>query len=191
MNYNYYAKQDHYAYLAGGVQAWDLLLPNNIGLKKGDTVQVIETNDEGEFTGRSTTGTIVFNGVDGILTVNGNRDFYYINNLTTTNMFTEYRAIITQSGTLDPVVTELFNNTTQTFTWSRQDTGIYKCAVSDTLSGFNIEFYIGTSGNNRAFMNLSTLGGDGDCNIQTWNGSGTASDDLLYNTAITIRLNNP
>ena len=48
MNYNYEAQQNYYQYLASGVTAWVLLLPDNIGLKKGDTVTVIEVDSNGE-----------------------------------------------------------------------------------------------------------------------------------------------
>ena len=130
MIYNYYAKQDYYAYLSGGVAAWDLLLPNNIGLKKGDTVKVIETNNNGDETGRATSGTIVFNGVDGILTVNGNRDFYYINNITTSNMYTIYRATFKQTPGSDPVVTVLENTTGAAWAWST--IGDYQLSASST-----------------------------------------------------------
>lgn len=125
MTYNYFAKIEQYKYLSGGVKAWDLLLPNNIGLKKGDTVRVWEVTNEEDSTGRVTDGTIVFNGVDGIMTVNGNRDFYYINNLNSYTMYKIFKATINQSGTAIPTATILENTTGLTPTFSRDDVGVY------------------------------------------------------------------
>ena len=191
MNYIYYAKTDYYKYLASGVQAWELLIPISSGLVKNDTVTVIEIDNNGEFTGLASVGTVQFISSEGILTLSGQQNFYYITNINNFTMFLEYRAIISQSGTSDPTVTELINTTGQTFTWAYDSTGTYKCSVSDTLSGYNCEFFIGTGINNPAFMNFAIEGGDGDCNIQTWNKSGVLTDGLLFNTAISLRLYNP
>ena len=191
MNYNYYAKTDYYEYLASGVQAWELLIPISSNLKKNDTVTVIEKDNNGEFTGLASVGTVQFISSEGILTVSGQQNFYYITNINNFTMFLEYRAIISQSGTSDPTVTELINTTGQTFTWAYDDTGIYKCSVSDTLSGYNLEFFIGTGTANPNFFSFSTVGGDGDCNVNTWNNLGVPTDGILSNTAISLRLYNP
>jgi hypothetical protein len=188
MNYNYYAKQEYYAYLAGGVQAWDLLLPNNIDLKKGDTVKVIETYDNGDETGRATTGTIVFNGVDGIMTVNGNRDFYYINNLTTTNMFKLLRATVSQSDVDAPVLTILENTLGTTPTIIRDDVGLYSISTGLTITPSKCVCLIGSGYQPNDSIELSTHIGSADFGINSYNPVGTLSDDVLLNTAIDIKI---
>lgn len=187
MIYNYYAKEDYYAYLSGGVQAWDLLLPNNVGLKKGDTVKVIETDNTGDETGRATSGTIVFNGVDGILTVNGNRDFYYINNLTTTNMYTLYRATLSQSGTNDPTAVVLENTTGYILDWSYSDIGYYYCNLSVVTDWSKVTMLIGSPASLGHNFTLSNAGGDYDININTGNSLGVNQDSLLVNCTVEIR----
>jgi len=188
MNYNYYAKQDYYAYLAGGVQAWDLLLPNNIGLKKGDTVTVIETYDNGDETGRATTGNIVFNGVDGIMTVNGNKDFYYINNLTTTNMYKVFRATLTQTGTAIPVASILENTTGLVPVLSRDDIGFYGIDNLGIVNAEKVIILFSTTNDASAIQLAVPLQNAHEVSIQTLLGIGNPSDDILTSAGIEIKI---
>lgn len=188
MNYNYYAKQDYYSYLSGGVQAWDLLLPNNIGLKKGDTVTVVETYDNGVETGKATTGTIRFNGVDGIQTVSGLRDFYYITNLITSNMFKLFRATLSQSGTGVPTATILENTTGLVPVFSRDDVGEYGIDNVGVVNASKVVVLIQPTNGNVSKVFAGALLAGHEIFINTWGVSTAEEDGWLDNTGIDIKI---
>jgi hypothetical protein len=75
MNYNYYAKQDYYAYLSSGVGAWELLLPISSGVVKGMIIVVIEVDDMSLPTGNQLVGIVFRFGSDNMI-VNNNSSYY-------------------------------------------------------------------------------------------------------------------
>lgn len=187
MEYNYYANEDYYEYLASGVKAWDLLLPNNIGLKKEDTVKVIEVDNNGEETGKAISGTIHFNGVDGIMTVSGNKDFYYITNLIPTNMFTEIIALISQGGASDPTSMVLKNTTGKTLNWSRDDIGNYGLDLGGGIDYDKMFVILGQGILEPNFINYTTNSGGYDFRIFTSDITGNLTDGLLDKNSMIIR----
>jgi len=79
MNYNYYAKQDYYAYLSNGVAAWELLLPTSSGLQKGNTVTVLEVDNMSLPTGNKLVGIVYRFGYDNMVVNNNLSCFAYCN----------------------------------------------------------------------------------------------------------------
>jgi len=187
MIYDYESKYNNYYFLSKGIEAWILLLPNNIGLRKNDTVRIWEVDKYGDRTGNVTDSTIVFNGVEGMVLLEGNQDFFYINNLISYNMFGTYRAILNQSGISEPVVTVLENTTGITFTWNRVSTGVYQCVPSADITGFTIETYAGTSLNNNVFINFNGIYDDSNLVVQCYDVEGNGVDSVLSNTAVFAR----
>tara|TARA_R100001460_G_scaffold72704_1_gene113508 strand:+ start:107 stop:556 length:450 start_codon:yes stop_codon:yes gene_type:complete len=80
--------------------------------KNGDLLLLVDTSKEG-----NPTKTATVSSVSSLL----NKGYQ------------DYVISLTQSGTNDPVVTELHNNTSLTFTWTRAGTGVYEAAISPNL----------------------------------------------------------
>lgn len=186
MNYNYYAKQDYYAYLSSGVGAWQLLLPISSGLKKGDTVTVLEVDNNSDLTGNVSVGTVVFISSEGILNVSGNQSYYYINSINNFTMYTIYRATISQSGTDDPVVTVLQNTTDGLYLWVYDETGVYGANNTGITDFTKVQMFISTPPNSdQVFLFNQAISGE-DIGIATYGSGNIPTDGLLINAAVTV-----
>lgn len=188
MNYNYEAKQNYYKYLASGVKGWDLLLPDNVGLKKGDTVTVIEVDSNGEETGRATIGTIRFSGHEGFLTVKGNQSYYYLTNITTANMYTLLRGTITQTGTDIPVITILENTTGLSPVLGRDDIGSYGITNIGIVDASKVVVLLSTSDDSNIIQLATAFEDSYDIHLQSFLGAGNPYDGLLTNAGIDIKI---
>lgn len=60
MIHDYNARVNYYTFLIGRPKAWELIFPISTGVKKGDTINVIEVDGTGAPTGNSMTGTVRF-----------------------------------------------------------------------------------------------------------------------------------
>lgn len=188
MDYYYYAKEDYYSYLSSGVQAWDLLLPNDIGLSKGDNVIVIEVDSNDNETGRVTTGVIRFNGVDGVQTFSNNKDLFYIVNLISSNMYTSIRATISQSGTNPPTINILQNTTGLTPSLSYDDVGNYGIDNLGIIDAYKVILLIGTTDDARTSINAVAMEGGHEVFIASTGISGSLENDILNNCAFDIKI---
>ena len=188
MNYIYYAKTDYYKYLASGVQAWELLIANSSGLVKNDTVTVIEIDNNGEFTGLASVGTVQFISSEGILTVSGQQNFYYITNINNFTMYTEYIAVMSQSGTSAPSVTELVNTTGVTWSWFRSDVGIYNVATGLVLDYSKVTTLISQPKDVSYIPCLYGIGSDDDFSVASVDSSGDGIDGVLNYVTVSIKI---
>ena len=188
MNYNYEAQQNYYQYLASGVKGWDLLLPDNIGLKKEDTVKVIEVDSNGEETGRATIGTIKFSGHEGFVTVKGNQSYFYLTNITTANMYTLLRGTITQTGTGIPVLTILENTTGLVPVMGRDDIGSYGITNIGIVDASKVVILLSTT-NDSSTIQLATALEDGyEVHLQSFIGVGNPTDGVITNAGIDVKI---
>lgn len=60
MTYDYNAKENYYSFLSGSPKAWELLFTVGSAIKRNDTVNVIEVDSEGDPTGNTMTGTVLY-----------------------------------------------------------------------------------------------------------------------------------
>ena len=102
------------------------------------------------------------------------------------NTYKVYTAILNQSGTSAPVATVLENTLGFIPTWSRLNTGAYK--ITAPSNEFVNTFYTITRAGDPYFLiydlDASNIG------VNSFNISGVAQDQLLYNTRIEIRVYN-
>lgn len=187
MVYTYISKTPQYKYLSNGVDAWILLLPNNVGLNKNDVVEVVEVDSSDVPTGRVSTGVIRFIESNGILTSVPDTSYFYIINVINLPMDLIYKANLTQSGTGDPSVIELVNTTGKTFTWTREDTGTYGCNIDGGVDGSRTFALIGGDQHFIDLVAISCVAGDFDININSGNAFGTPQDDILNSTSVFIQ----
>lgn len=190
MEYIYYANSNYYEYLSSGIVAWQLLLPNNIGLKQGDTVKVLEVDSSGGLTGLYSVGEIRFNGVIDITVTNASQSFYYLINVTNMVLYRVYQALITQSGTGVPTASVLRNDFATAFTFSRTGVGNYKILNTGVFTAGKIFFptqiiFKGGSGN--LYM-LNQAIDVNSHNFQTYNGGLANVDNALTATPFQITI---
>tara|TARA_R100000951_G_scaffold113679_1_gene116192 strand:+ start:1165 stop:1629 length:465 start_codon:yes stop_codon:yes gene_type:complete len=100
--------------------------------------------------------------------------------------YTSYVALISQTGTNDPIVTQLANTTNKTFTFTRVSGGSYRITASDSLftSGKTIVFLNGGAAENNhdvAWLRVSNT----IINLETHN-----SDGKFTNGSLEIRIYN-
>jgi hypothetical protein len=98
--------------------------------------------------------------------------------------YTVYTALLTQTGTSDPVATILKNNTTATFTWARTSNGEYKVTASSNIFTVNktIVFLNGGSAENNHDIAWNRLS-DTEITVLTHN-----SDNKLTNASFEVRI---
>jgi len=101
-----------------------------------------------------------------------------------------YSALLTQAGTDNPTVDELKNNTTATMTWTRVGVGQYRCTASSNVFTTNktqVFVNVGTAPNGPgSFVEWNT--NTSYVEINTYNISGTSSDDLIDKGSLEIRI---
>jgi len=98
--------------------------------------------------------------------------------------YTSYVALISQTGTNDPIATQLANTTNKTFTFTRASNGSYSIIASGSLftSGKTIVFLNGGAAENNhdvAWLRVS----DTIINLETHN-----SDNKFTNGSLEIRI---
>ena len=105
--------------------------------------------------------------------------------------YTAYNALVTQTGVLAPVISDLKNNTGATMTWTRTGVGTYRCTASSPVftATNKVQVFInqGKPGAIGTFIqweriNTTTIG------IDTYNIAGAAADTKLDNAPIEIRI---
>lgn len=108
--------------------------------------------------------------------------------------FTIYKAKITQSGTDDPILTVLKNDTGLTFTLTRSTTGVYSFGFSELLldlTKIDIIVNLQTGAFQCPIVNIDNLGVLATIETRYWNGSNfVLSDDILNNATIYFIKNN-
>jgi len=106
--------------------------------------------------------------------------------------YTAYNALVTQSGVLAPVISDLKNDTGATMTWTRTGVGVYLCTASSAVftAANKVQVFINpgkSSGGPGAFIewerSSTTV-----IEVTTYTIAGVAADDLLDNGAVEIRI---
>ena len=98
-----------------------------------------------------------------------------------------YAAILSQSGTNAPVVTELKNNTGATFTWTRFAVGQYRAQTNISVFTANKTVGIFTNGQTIQLNTVAERLSDTFYQLETAIGS-VLSDDFLSNGYLEIRI---
>ena len=78
MTHNYNARINYYSFLVGRPKAWELIFLVSVGVKKGDTINVIEVDATGTPTGNSMTGTVIFTNTNNEFVYNTDSTLVYI-----------------------------------------------------------------------------------------------------------------
>lgn len=103
--------------------------------------------------------------------------------------YTIYKALVSQTGTNDPVVTEIENTTGSTFTFTRVAQGEYRIDISPALTDLNkVQVFISlglASGNRTITFPITSLSSDRIDFTSTFNdglGMGAFPEDNLLNS---------
>lgn len=78
MTHNYNARINYYSFLVGRPKAWELIFLKSVGIKKNDTINVIEVDNAGTPTGNSMTGTVKFTSTNNEFTYATDSTLVYI-----------------------------------------------------------------------------------------------------------------
>ncbi len=98
----------------------------------------------------------------------------------------KYVALLNQTGTDDPIATELQNTLGENITWTRTAQGIYRGVPSgNSFTNNKTTIFLGTQATNLG-MNKATIASAALCRISMGDITGTLQDDLLANTPIEI-----
>lgn len=103
--------------------------------------------------------------------------------------YTSYVAVISQSGTSNPVATVLFNNTGKTFTWGRTGIGTYAVNLSGTVDATKTIMFVAPRAQASKFFMYQHYMTGSNMFLKSYNYSNTAfEDDVMVNTHIEIRI---
>lgn len=103
--------------------------------------------------------------------------------------YTEYVALISQSGTSAPTVTVLKNDLGGTPVWTRTGTGSYKMALNGVFITNKTYVMIGQNyQNNYGETTYAYWNSEDDIYVETTNSSNAAADSLLTTRTIEVRV---
>lgn len=145
---------------------------SNVGIGAGTFAQKI--GPELQF--RSLTSS------DGSQTITQNTD-----NINITAPYTEYRVLLTQTGTNPPAETQLVNTAGITITWTYQGVGQYAATFSSPISNVASINIAQVFKSNLHHAQISGVTTNGLQLFVTESGTGFATDDQLLNTELLIK----
>jgi hypothetical protein len=104
--------------------------------------------------------------------------------------YKEYSALLTQSGTGDPVATILSNDTGNTIAWSRIAPGLYLGTFGTAIDNTKAQAFAGinSAGDTVSNVFFARIGTGAACSIGTFKDNLTQEDDLLSKTPFVLRI---
>ena len=106
--------------------------------------------------------------------------------------YTAYNALVTQTGVLAPVVSDLKNNTGATMAWTRTGVGVYRCTASSPVftAANKVQVFInpGKPGSGPGTFIEWERSSTTVIEITTYSAGAAAADDHLDNGSFEIRI---
>ena len=99
-----------------------------------------------------------------------------------------YVALVTQTGTNDPVATEVFNNTGATITWARTGVGAYTAVASPSVFVDSKTPVVASNGTEEAGFVSGEYSNEATVAFRSWDATGSLADVIISNASIVIEI---